>query len=62
MTKRILLIFCLLTAMIVPATAATRAKARHHKHAVARSRKAKGKSKSIRKSTHHRSKSRRAKR
>jgi hypothetical protein len=60
MTKRILLIFFVLAAMILPATAAT--KAHRHKHAVARSKKSKSKSKSVRKSTNHRSKARRAKR
>jgi len=52
MSKRIVLIFCVLAALILPASAATRA--RHHKHSVARSRKSK--SKSIRKSAHHRGK------
>jgi hypothetical protein len=58
MTKRILLLFVILAAIIMPATAATRA--HRQKHSVARSRKSK--SKSMRKSTHHRTKSRRAKR
>jgi hypothetical protein len=52
MTKRILLIFCLLAAMILPAAAAT--KAHRHKHSVARSRKNKAKTKSIRRSKHRR--------
>jgi hypothetical protein len=58
MTKRILLLFVVLAAIVMPATAA--AKTHRHKHSVARSRKSK--SKSMRKSTHHRTKSRRAKR
>jgi len=45
MTKRILLIFCLLAAMMLPAAGATKA---HHaksgKHSVARSRRSKAKS------------------
>jgi hypothetical protein len=59
MIKRILLVFCVLTALILPADAAT--KAHRQKHSAARSRKSKSKSKSLRKSTHH-SKSRRANR
>jgi hypothetical protein len=58
MTKRILLIFFVLAAMILPASAAN-ARPRHRKHSVASSRKAKPKS--MRKSTRHRSKSRRRK-
>jgi hypothetical protein len=53
MTKRILLIFCLFASLILPAAAAT--KAHHRKHSVARSRKTKAKS--IRKSTHRRTRS-----
>jgi Flp pilus assembly protein TadB len=56
MTKRILLIFFVLAAMILPATAAT--KTRHHKHSAARSRKSKSKTRA----THHRSKKKLAKR
>ena len=47
MTKRIVLLFCVFAAMILPASAA---KARAHKHSIARS----SRSKSIRKSTHSR--------
>jgi hypothetical protein len=57
MTKRILLLFCVLAALILPAEAAS--KAHRHKHSASRSRKSK--SKSMRKSTHH-SKAHRAKR
>jgi hypothetical protein len=56
MTKRILLIFCLLAAMILPAAAAT--KARHSKsgkQSLARS--GRTKAKSVRKSTHRRTRS-----
>jgi hypothetical protein len=56
MTKRILLLFCVLAVLILPADAAS--KAHRHKHSASRSRKSK--SKSMRKSTHH-SKARRAK-
>jgi hypothetical protein len=55
MIKRILLLFCVLAALVLPAEAA--AKAHRHKHSASRSRKSK--SKSMRKSTHH-SKTRRA--
>jgi hypothetical protein len=57
MTKRILLLFCVLAALILPAEAAS--KAHRHRHSASRSRKSK--SKSMRKSTHH-SKAHRAKR
>ena len=57
MTKRLFLIFFVLAALILPASAAT--KSHRSKHSVAGSRKSK--SKSVRKSTSH-SKSRRAKR
>jgi hypothetical protein len=52
MTKRIVLIFCLLAALILPAAAAT--KSSHRKHVSARSRKAPAKAKAVRKSTHRR--------
>jgi len=52
MTKRILLLFCVLAALILPAEAAS--KSHRHKHSASRSRKSKSKS------THH-SKARRAK-
>jgi hypothetical protein len=59
MTKRIFLLFFVLAALILPATAAT--KTHRHKHSAARSRKSKAKSKAIkRKSTVHRGKSRAA--
>ena len=58
MTKRIVLLFVILAAIIMPATAAT--KTHRQKHSVSRSRKSK--SKSMRKSNNHRTKSRRAKR
>jgi hypothetical protein len=51
MTKRILMLFLVLAALILPAAAAT--KAQHRKHSAARS----GKSKSVRKSTRHRTRS-----
>jgi hypothetical protein len=57
MTKRLFLIFFVLAALLLPASAAT--KSHRSKHSVARTRKSK--SKSVRKSTSH-SKSRRAKR
>jgi hypothetical protein len=61
MTKRILLMFVVLAAMLLPATAATKAHA-HRKHSVARSRRAKSKAKSVRKSTHRRTRSAAARR
>jgi hypothetical protein len=59
MTKRILLIFCLLAAMILPAAAATKTHRSKSagKHSVARSRKTKAKTKSVRKATHRRTRS-----
>jgi hypothetical protein len=54
MMKRIVLIFFVLAALIVPASAAT--KSHRHKHTSARSRKSKSKSKAVRKSAHHRKK------
>jgi len=51
MSKRIVLIFCLLASLILPSSAATKG---HRKHSVARSRKTQTKSKSVRKSTHRR--------
>jgi hypothetical protein len=58
MTKRILLLFVVLAAIVMPATAA--AKTHRYKHSVSSSRKSK--SKSVGKSAHRRTKSRRAKR
>jgi hypothetical protein len=52
MVKRILLVFCVLTALILPAEAA--AKTHRHKHSASRGRKSK--SKSIGKSTHRKQK------
>jgi hypothetical protein len=66
MTKRILVLFVLLAALMLPAVAAT--KAHHRKHAVARSRRAKSKVRakarvrSVRKSTHHRARTAAARR
>jgi hypothetical protein len=53
MTKRILLVFFVLAALILPASAATKSH-RQAKHSVSRSRKSK--SKSMRKSAHRRKK------
>ena len=55
MTKRILLLFFVLAAFLLPVTAAT--KSHRHKHVAAHSRKAK----SVRKATRHRTKSAAAK-
>lgn len=61
MTKRILPIFFVLVAMILPAAAAK--SHRHHPHSIARGRKLKSKSarKSVHKSTRHRAATRRQK-
>ena len=53
MTKRIVLIFCLLASLILPAAAAT--KSRQRGHTAVRSRKPQTKSKSVRKSNPRRS-------
>jgi len=52
MTRRILLIFCVLAALMLPASAAS--KTHRNKHAAARGRKSK--TKSMRKSTHRKQK------